>query len=771
MLLVKVGQGNCPLEQGDRSLVPTNILDLRNNNNYNRKRMWLRKDVIMSKTVVLAEKPSVGRDLARVLHCHKKGNGFLEGDQYIVTWALGHLVTLADPESYGDQYKSWRLEDLPMLPSPLKLVVIKKTGKQFQAVKSQLLRKDVRDIVIATDAGREGELVARWILEKARVNKPIKRLWISSVTDKAIKEGFRKLKSGKEYENLYASAVARAEADWIVGLNATRALTTKFNAQLSSGRVQTPTLAMIAQREEEIRNFKPKKYYGIKAVSEQGLSFTWQDPKTKDTKTFDMENIDKNLNQLKGKGAKILNVKVTPKKTYSPALYDLTELQRDANKRFGYSAKETLSIMQKLYEQHKVLTYPRTDSRYITSDIVPTLKDRLEACRIKPYASAIAKILSKPIKANKSFVDDQKVSDHHAIIPTEESVPLSALTDKERKIYDLVVKRFVAVLSPAYQYEQTVVTAIIGEESFFAKGKRVISLGWKEVYSDHDDEDSEDDQTLPALTEGDALAIRSISKTSGETKPPARFNEATLLSAMENPTKYMAGESKDLIKTIGETGGLGTVATRADIIEKLYSSFLIEKKGKEIHITSKGKQLLNLVPDELKSPVLTAEWEQKLTKISKGALAKTAFLNEMKQYAKEVVNEIKNSEQKFKHDNITGSKCPECGKLMLEVNGKKGKMHVCQDRECGYKKGISKVTNARCPNCHKKLELRGQGEGQIFVCKCGHREKMSTFQERRKKNQNSKVSKREVANYMKKQEDNFSNNALADALAKLNLKE
>lgn len=725
----------------------------------------------MSKTVVLAEKPSVGRDLARVLNCHKKGNGFLEGDQYIVTWALGHLVTLADPESYGDQYKSWRLEDLPMLPSPLKLVVIKKTGKQFQAVKSQLLRKDVRDIVIATDAGREGELVARWILEKAHVNKPIKRLWISSVTDKAIKEGFRKLRSGKEYENLYASAVARAEADWIVGLNATRALTTKYNAQLSSGRVQTPTLAMIALREEEIRNFKPKKYYGIKAVTEKGLSFTWQDAKSHDTKTFDMDNIDKKLHHLNGKDAKIVSVKVTPKKTYSPALYDLTELQRDANKRFGYSAKETLSIMQKLYEQHKVLTYPRTDSRYITSDLVPTLKDRLEACRIKPYAPAIAKILSKPIKANKSFADDAKVSDHHAIIPTEESVPLSALTDKERKIYDLVVKRFVAVLSPAYQYEQTVVTAKIGDESFSAKGKRVISLGWKEVYSDHVDEDSEDDQTLPAITEGDTLAIRSISKTTGETKPPARFNEATLLSAMENPSKYMAGESKDLIKTIGETGGLGTVATRADIIEKLYSSFLIEKKGKEIFITSKGKQLLNLVPEELKSPVLTADWEQKLTKISKGALPKQVFLNEMKQYAKEVVNEIKNSEQKFKHDNLTGSKCPECGKLMLEVNGKKGKMHVCQDRECGYRKGISKVTNARCPNCHKKLELRGQGEGQIFVCKCGHREKMSTFQERRKKNQNSKVSKRDVANYMKKQDDNFSNNALADALAKLNLKD
>lgn len=725
----------------------------------------------MSKTVVLAEKPSVGRDLARVLNCHKKGNGFLEGDQYIVTWALGHLVTLADPESYGDQYKSWRLEDLPMLPAPLKLVVIKKTGKQFQSVKTQLLRKDVRDIIIATDAGREGELVARWILEKARVNKPIKRLWISSVTDKAIKEGFRKLKNGKEYENLYASAVARAEADWIVGLNATRALTTKYNAQLSSGRVQTPTLAMIAGREEEIRSFKPKKYFGIKAVAENSLRFAWQDEKTKDTKTFNEAAIDGKLAGLKGKDAKVVNVKTTPKKSYSPALYDLTELQRDANKRFGYSAKETLSIMQKLYEQHKVLTYPRTDSRYITSDIVPTLKDRLEACRMKPYASVIAKILSKPIKANKSFVDDQKVSDHHAIIPTEESVPLSALSDKERKIYDLVIQRFLAVLLPAYEYEQTVVSAKIGEELFTAKGKRVVSPGWKEVYTDFVDEDSEDDQTLPALSEGATLKIQSVSKTTGETKPPARFNEATLLSAMENPTKYMAGESKDLIQTIGETGGLGTVATRADIIEKLYSSFLIEKKGKDLFITSKGKQLLNLVPEDLKSPVLTAEWEQKLTKISKGSLPKQAFLDEMKKYAKEVVAEIKNSKQTFKHDNLTGSKCPDCGKLMLEVNGKKGKMLVCQDRECGHRKGISKVTNARCPNCHKKLELRGQGEGQMFTCKCGHREKMSTFQERRKKNQNSKVSKREVASYMKKQDDNFSNNALADALAKLNLKE
>ncbi|MDQ0230806.1 DNA topoisomerase III [Metabacillus malikii] len=723
----------------------------------------------MSKTVVIAEKPSVGRDLARVLKCHKKGNGFLEGDKYIVTWALGHLVTLADPENYGDQYKSWRLEDLPMLPPHLKLVVIKKTGKQFQAVKSQLLRKDVQDIVIATDAGREGELVARWILDKVRVNKPIKRLWISSVTDKAIIDGFRNLKSGKAYENLYASAVARAEADWLIGLNATRALTTKYNAQLSSGRVQTPTLAMIAQREEEIKSFKPKKFFGIKAKTDRGLTLTWHHAKTNDAKTFVEQQVDDLLKRLNGKAANIIDVKTTPKKTYSPALYDLTELQRDANKRFGFSAKETLSIMQKLYEQHKVLTYPRTDSRYITSDIVGTLKDRLEACRVKPYASSVAKILSKPIKANKSFVDDQKVSDHHAIIPTEESVPLSALSDKERKIYDLVVKRFIAVLLPAFQFEQTVITAKIDSESFSAKGKRIIAQGWKEVYDAFDDED-EDDQNLPQVNKGDVLPIQSLTKTTGETKPPARFNEATLLSAMENPSKFMAGESKELIKTIGETGGLGTVATRADIIEKLFSSFLIEKKGKDLFITSKGKQLLNLVPEDLKSPVLTAEWEQKLTKIAKGQMSQKAFISDMRNYAKEIVHEIKNSKERFKHDNLTGSKCPECNKLMLEVNGKKGKMLVCQDRECGYRKNIARTTNARCPKCHKKLELRGEGEGQMFTCKCGHREKMSTFQERRKKNQNSKVSKRDVAKYMKNQDEEFTNNALADALAKLNLK-
>ncbi|MDG4657611.1 DNA topoisomerase III [Ectobacillus antri] len=721
------------------------------------------------KTVVLAEKPSVARDLARVLKCGKKGNGYLEGEQYIVTWALGHLVTLADPEAYDDKYKSWKIEDLPMLPAHLKLVVIKQTGKQFQAVKSQLLRKDVKDIVIATDAGREGELVARWILEKVQVKKPIKRLWISSVTDKAIQEGFRKLRDGKEYENLYASAVARAEADWFVGINATRALTCKHNAQLSCGRVQTPTLAIIAKREEEIKNFQPKPFYGVTAIG-KSIKFVWQDGKTKETRTFSKETGDAVIKAVRNQKAKVTEVQKTLKKTYAPQLYDLTELQRDANRIFGYSAKETLSIMQKLYEQHKVVTYPRTDSRYLSTDMVDTLKDRIAACNVKPYAKIASRLLQKPIKVSKSFVDNSKVSDHHAIIPTEESVLLSSLSDKERKIYDLVVKRFLAVLSPAFEFEQVTIRATIGKESFVAKGKTILSQGWKEVYdNDFEDEEREDvsDQVLPSIEQGEEIEILNVLQTKGETKPPERFTEGTLLSAMENPAKYMSGESKDLIQTIGKTGGLGTVATRADIIEKLFNSFSLEKKGKYIHITSKGKQLLELVPEDLKSPALTAEWEQKLEAIAKGNLKKDTFLKEIREYTKTAVHEVKNSDQKFKHDNVTATRCPDCGKPMLEVNGKKGRMLVCQDRECGHRKNIAKLTNARCPNCHKKMELRGQGDGQIFVCSCGHREKMSAFQERRNKAKQGNVSKKDIAKYLKQQDNEPVNTALADALAKL----
>ena len=726
----------------------------------------------MSKSVVIAEKPSVARDIARVLKCDKKGNGYLEGNKYIVTWALGHLVTLADPESYDVKYKKWNLEDLPMLPERLKLTVIKQTGKQFNAVKSQLLRKDVNEIIVATDAGREGELVARWIIDKVRINKPIKRLWISSVTDKAIKDGFANLKPGKAYDNLYASAVARSEADWYIGLNATRALTTRFNAQLNCGRVQTPTVAMIASREDEIKNFKAQTYYGVEAQTMEKLKLTWQDANG-NSRSFNKEKIDGIVKRLDKQNATVVEIDKKQKKSFSPGLYDLTELQRDANKKFGYSAKETLNIMQKLYEQHKVLTYPRTDSRYISSDIVGTLPERLKACGVGEYRPFAHKVLQKPIKPNKSFVDDSKVSDHHAIIPTEGYVNFSAFTDKERKIYDLVVKRFLAVLFPAFEYEQLTLRTKVGNETFIARGKTILHAGWKEVYENRfEDDDVTDDvkeQILPHIEKGDTLTVKLLMQTSGQTKAPARFNEATLLSAMENPTKYMDTQNKQLADTLKSTGGLGTVATRADIIDKLFNSFLIEKRGKDIHITSKGRQLLDLVPEELKSPTLTGEWEQKLEAIAKGKLKKEVFISEMKNYTKEIVSEIKSSDKKYKHDNISTKSCPDCGKPMLEVNGKKGKMLVCQDRECGHRKNVSRTTNARCPQCKKKLELRGEGAGQIFACKCGYRENLSTFQERRKKESGNKADKRDVQKYMKQQkkEEEPLNNPFAEALKKL----
>ncbi|HHB2051296.1 TPA: DNA topoisomerase III, partial [Bacillus cereus] len=610
----------------------------------------------MAKSVVIAEKPSVARDIAKVLKCTKKGNGFLEGDKYIVTWALGHLVTLADPEAYDNKYKTWNLEDLPMLPERMKLVVIKQTGKQFNAVKHQLIRNDVNELIVATDAGREGELVARWIIEKAKVNKPIRRLWISSVTDKAIKDGFANLKPGKAYDNLYASAVARSEADWYIGLNATRALTTRFNAQLNCGRVQTPTVAMIASREDEIKNFKAQTYYGIEAQTMNKLKLTWQDANG-NSRSFNKEKIDGIVKNLDKQNATVVEIDKKQKKSFSPGLYDLTELQRDANKKFGYSAKETLNIMQKLYEQHKVLTYPRTDSRYISSDIVGTLPERLKACGVGEYRPLAHKVLQKPIKPNKSFVDDSKVSDHHAIIPTEGYVNFSAFTDKERKIYDLVVKRFLAVLFPAFEYEQLTLRTKVGSETFIARGKTILHAGWKEVYENRfEDDDVTDDvkeQLLPHIEKGDTLTVKLIMQTSGQTKAPARFNEATLLSAMENPTKYMDTQNKQLADTLKSTGGLGTVATRADIIDKLFNSFLIEKRGKDIHITSKGRQLLDLVPEELKSPTLTGEWEQKLEAIAKGKLKKEVFISEMKNYTKEIVSEIKSSDKKYKHDNIS----------------------------------------------------------------------------------------------------------------------
>lgn len=721
----------------------------------------------MGKRVVLAEKPSVARDLARVLGCGKDNGGFFEGKEDIVTWALGHLVTLADPEAYDDSYKVWRIEDLPMLPPAMKLVTIKGTTKQFQTVKRLLSRDDVTEVVIATDAGREGELVARWILAKANCKKTIKRLWISSVTDKAIRAGFAQLADGKAYDTLYLAASARAEADWLVGINATRALTCKHNAQLSCGRVQTPTLAMIAARQDEIQKFVPKPYYGMR-VKCKGYRLTWFDHKTNQTRISSREKCDSILKRIAGERIVVREVTKKAKQKPAPQLYDLTELQRDANKLYGYSAKETLSLMQRLYESHKILTYPRTDSRYISSDIVQTIPERLKACGIGAFSKPAFQILKKPIAVNKNYVDDAKVSDHHAIIPTEQFVNTAKLTDREQKIYELVVRRFLAVLCPPMLYDEVTVVAECGGERFRASGKHITQYGWRELYTKIDEDDGEEEeQSLPSLAEGDVLD-GVVELTEGKTKPPAYFTEATLLSAMEHPAKYMPEESAELKKLIGVTGGLGTVATRADIIEKLFASFLIEKKGSEIYVTSKGRQLLTLVPNELKSPALTAKWEQTFEEIIRGGKeVQSSFLADIRDYTKHITQSIKDSETRFRHDNVTRTKCPECGKFLLSVNGKKSKMLVCPDRECGYRKTLSQTTNARCPECHKKMELRGQGNAKSFWCTCGYKEKLSSHT-KRKSQKADKVSKREVTRYLKQQDDSsFGSDAFKMAFANL----
>lgn len=721
---------------------------------------------LLAKTLVLTEKPSVAKDIARVLGCKRSGNGCIVGDKYIVTWALGHLVTLADPEAYDDKYKNWRMEDLPMLPGRMKLVVIGQTSKQFKAVSSLLSSAEVSDIVIATDAGREGELVARWIIQKANCRKPMRRLWISSQTDKAIKEGFASLKPSSQYDNLYRSAQCRAEADWLVGLNVTRALTCKHNAQLSAGRVQTPTLAMIVRREEDILRFRPKDYFTVKADFGEYTAL-YKDGKGQ-ARFADAAAAKEVADSVRGKRGVLSEVKKVYRFKAPPAAYDLTELQRDANKKYGYSAKQTLSLMQSLYETHKLLTYPRTDSRYITKDVAATLPERLRAIAIGPYKdSASAVLRSKPIQT-KYIVNDAKVTDHHAIIPTEQYVDLNKLSREERHIYDLVVRRFIAVLSAPFEYDEVQVKITVGKYNFYTKGQSIKSAGWKALYDSSladDDDDAEPDlaaQRLPALSQGAAAAVKEVRVCAGKTSPPARYTEATLLTAMENPASQVEdGRLRDALKT---AGGLGTPATRADIIEKLFNSFYIERRGREIFPTSKGRQLIGIVPPDLKSAELTAKWEQQLSLIAEGKANDRKFIEEMRGYASSLVQAVKSSTAEYKHDNMTREPCPQCGKYLLEVNGKKGKMLVCQDRDCGYRKSISVITNARCPECHKKLEMRGEGDKKAFFCVCGYREKLSDFEKRK---ESSGAGKRDVAKYMQQQaKQKPAGNALADQLAK-----
>ena len=637
------------------------------------------------KSLVLAEKPSVAREIARVLHCNTKGKGFIEGSGYVVTWALGHLVTLAEPEDYNAAYKEWRLEDLPMLPATLDLKVIKQTASQYYAVNQLMKRSDIKDLIIATDAGREGELVARWIMVMAKWKKPFKRLWISSQTDAAIREGFATLKPGTAYNNLYDAAVCRAEADWLVGLNITRALTCKYNAQLNAGRVQTPTLAMIVNREIEIQQFVPKDYWTIRAQFGDYFG-DWRDGGG-NSRIYDYNQALDIAAKVNNKSGLIKDIGTQAKSEPPPLAYNLTELQRDANKRYGFSAQKTLSVLQGLYEQHKLVTYPRTDSRYITTDIVPTLTARLRNCAIAQYAELIKPLLQKSLAPTKRFVDNSKVSDHHAIIPTDQALQLSALSADEKNLYDLIVRQFIAVLYPPYRYQQTTLITTVQGESFYSVGKVELDRGWRAVTTRQPEANDQaagelPDQKLSTHNKGEILAITSCKVNKAKTKPPARYNEASLLTAMESPGKFI--EDEELRESIKQ-GGLGTVATRAEIIEKLIHTSYIERQGKELVPTSKGKQLIGLVAKDLKTPELTAQWEQSLMNIAQGKEKKASFIAGIKDYTVAIVKETIADTTAYRADNISKTKCPLCGKFMLLVNGKRGKMLSCPDRACGHR--------------------------------------------------------------------------------------
>ncbi|WP_434748079.1 DNA topoisomerase III [Paenibacillus amylolyticus] len=683
------------------------------------------------KTLVLAEKPSVAREIARVMGARDKHKSYMEGPKYIVTWALGHLVGLAEPEDYDKKYATWNLEDLPILPERTKLKVLKETNHQYKAVQQLMKRQDVSELIIATDAAREGELLARWIMQMAQWKKPFKRLWISSQTDKAIKDGFASLKPGSQFDRLYESARCRAEADWMIGLNVTRALTVRFNAQLSAGRVQTPTLGMIMDRENEINGFRSQEYETLTADFGD-FQAVWR-ATGGDSRVFDKQDMQQLKDRVDGRKGTIAQVKKSEKVEPHPLAYDLTELQRDANRKHGFSAKQTSNVLQRLYEQHKLVTYPRTDSRYLTSDMTGTLKERLESVAIGPYASLARPLLRKNLNITKRIVDDSKVTDHHAIIPTEQTVLLNQLSPEERKLYDLIVRRFISLFYPAARYDSVAVTVQVGKDSFHVKGTTVKDSGWREVYGgDYTDEDDEreddgggqDRVLLPDVQQGQSVTLQRCHIKSGRTMPPKRYTEAALLSQMEKH-------------------GLGTPATRADIIEKLVSSDTIDRQGNSMHPTGKGKQLIELAAPQLRTPELTARWEAELERIARGQGKPGPFLDGIRSMAKELVSTVKSSKAEYKPHNVTNSHCPDCNAKLLEKKGKKGKFLVCPTEDCGYRRSNEKrLSNRRCAQCHKKMEIKEGKAGLYVQClPCGITETLDKDKQHVNKREQQKLVK------------------------------
>ncbi|NLM13115.1 MAG: DNA topoisomerase III [Epulopiscium sp.] len=630
----------------------------------------------MGKILVIAEKPSVGKDIAKVLGCKEKGEGCIIGERYIVTWAIGHLVRLLKPEEYDMKYKRWSFETLPIIPEQMKTKPERKTKKQFDILKKLMNSKEIDYIICATDSGREGELIFRYIYEAVKCKKPFKRLWISSMTDSAIKKGFESLKPGEEYDTLYHSAKCRSEADWLVGMNASRAFSIRYNVLLSIGRVQTPTLSILVQRQKEIDAFVPKDYWEVKADF-NGFHGTWTDIKSNETKIFEEQKALEIADKVKDKSGIIKDISQEKKKQPPPLLYDLTELQRDGNKMFGFSASKTLSIAQDLYEKRKMITYPRTDSRYVSTDMIPVLKSTLHKLNIPIYSKFVKPILDKGnLPISKRIVDDSKVTDHYAIIPTDSVPKIDGLTEDEKKIYGLIVKRFLAVFYPDYEYTTTKIITEIENEFFVTKGKTVTQIGWMLFYK-NDSKKNEDEQELPVLNKGDSATVFDVKTEKKKTSPPKPYTEASLLSAMENAGRLIEDEA---LREQLKDSGLGTPATRAAIIERLIQVGYVARKGKALYPTEKGIKLIEIVPEALKSPETTGKWEKGLSSIVKNKMDPQKFMESIVRYVNFIVEASTKSdhpiyfpaETKKKTNKKSGvlGKCPLCNKGDIKENTK-----------------------------------------------------------------------------------------------------
>lgn len=622
----------------------------------------------MSYKLVVTEKPSVARDIAKVLGSNKRKNGYYEGNGYRITWCVGHLVGLSYPADYDVKLKTWRVDHLPIIPSKMKYQILPQTKDQFDIIHRLIHDETTDSLICATDSGREGELIFRLVYRLSGSKKAFERLWISSQTDEAILEGFNTLKSGKVYDPLFRSAISRAVADWLIGINATRYFSVQYNATLSIGRVQTPTLAMVVNRHLEIIDFKPEPYYEIEAEFE-GYKGIWKDEEG--AKLFDEKKALALMEGLKDKLGIVDSIETQKKSKPCPLLYDLTELQVQANKRFGYTIKETLDIAQSLYEKHKVTTYPRTDSRYLSEDIKPKLKQLLMNVQREDLKKHVETLLEKPLKITKRIVDNKKVTDHHAIIPTEKIPDYRAFNEHERNVYNMIVNRFVAVFMPKFQYDETLLVTGIDNEKFHTKGVSVRHLGWRDIESVNDQKEV----ILPPLEQGQEVKVLELNKRDKKTKPKKYYTEGTLVSAMANIGRNIDDE---VLKESLKEKGLGTPATRAGIIEKLIKVNYIKRQKNNLLPTAKGIQTVAIVPDKLKSPEYTGEWEYQLNQIAKGEGDLRVFMNGIKDQVRELINTPVDESKVFEESQRGGpkpiAKCPRCGKRIFE----NAKSYACE---------------------------------------------------------------------------------------------